>query len=305
MIKSKSHLSKRILKTYELYIFLLPAFIFYILFKYIPIYGLQIAFKDFSPVFGFWKSQWVGLVNFERFFNSTDWLDVIKNTLIINLYSLLFGFPIPILLALMLDKVINKYFKKTVQMVTYAPYFISSVVLVGMLYVLFSPSNGIVNILLKKMGVRSIFFMGESKLFVPMFVGSGIWQSAGWSSVIYIAALSGVSPELHESALIDGANKFQRAWYVDIPCILPTIITMFLLQLGHLFSVGFDKVYLMQNPLNLSTSEVISTFTYKRGILDGDFSFATAVGLMESSINFVLLTVFNRVAKKISGTGLW
>ena len=152
--------------------------------------------------------------------------------------------------------------------------------------------------------MKSIFFMGKSNLFVPMFVGSGIWQGVGWSSVVYIAALSGVSPELHESALIDGANKFQRVWHVDIPSILPTIITMFLLQVGHLFSVGFDKVYLMQNPLNLSTSEVISTYTYKRGILDGDFSFATAVGFMESTINFLLLTAFNRT-KMVSGSGLW
>ncbi|MDR0720226.1 MAG: ABC transporter permease subunit [Treponema sp.] len=298
-------LTKQVRKTYELYLFLVPAVVFYILFKYMPIYGLQIAFRDFSPVFGFWKSPWVGLDNFRRFFNAADWRNVIKNTLAVNLFSLLIGFPVPIILALMLHHTGNTAFKKTVQMVTYAPYFISNVVLVGMIYVLFSPSSGIVNTLLTKLGHDPVFFMGRREFFVPMYVGSGIWQGAGWSAVVYMAALSGVNPELHESALIDGANKLQRVCHVDIPSILPAIITMFLLRVGHLFSVGFDKVFLMQNPINLTASEVISTFTYKRGILDGDFSFSTAVGFMESSINFALLAFFNKIAKLLTGSGLW
>jgi len=293
------------LKTRELYFFLIPALVFYILFKYLPIYGLQIAFRDFSPVFGFWKSPWVGLDNFRRFFNAADWFRLIRNTLNISLASLIIGFPVPIILALLLHHTGSRAFKRTAQMITYAPYFISSVVLVGMIYVLFSPSTGIVNTLLGKAGIGPYFFMGREQYFVPMYVGSGIWQGAGWSAVVYMAALSGVNPELHESALIDGANKIQRIWHVDIPSILPAIITMFLLQVGTLFTVGFDKVYLMQNPLNLTASEVISTFTYKRGILDGDYSFATAIGMMESSINFLLLAFFNRIAKWISGSGLW
>ena len=301
----KRILAKRIYKTRELYFFLIPAVVFYALFKYWPIYGLQIAFRDFSPVFGFWKSQWVGFANFQRFFRAADWFRLIRNTLSISLTSLLIGFPVPIILAILLHHTGRKVFKRTVQMITYAPYFISSVVLVGMLYVLFSPSTGIVNILLGHLGIGPYFFMGRNEYFVRMYVGSGIWQGAGWSAVVYMAALSGVNPELHESALIDGANKIQRIWHVDIPSILPAIVTMFLLQVGHLFSVGFDKVYLMQNPLNLSASEVISTFTYKRGILDGDFSYSTAIGFMESSINFILLAIFNRVAKFISGSGLW
>jgi len=298
-------LAKRIIKTRELYFFLIPAVLFYTLFKYWPIYGLQIAFRDFSPVFGFWKSPWVGLENFRRFFTAANWSGIIRNTLMINFFGLVVGFPVPIILAIMLHHTGNKLFRRTVQMVTYAPYFISSVVLVGMIYVLFSPSSGIVNTLLGFAGVKPVFFMGHKELFLPMYVGSGIWQGAGWSAVVYIAALSGVNPELHESALIDGANKFQRVWHVDIPSILPAIVTMFLLQAGNLFSVGFDKVYLMQNPLNLSASEVISTFTYKRGILDGDFSFSTAIGFMESTINFLLLAFFNRTAKLISGSSLW
>lgn len=300
-----TRLLKRIKKTYELYLFLLPAIIFYITFKYIPIYGLQIAFRDFSPVFGFSGSPFVGLENFERFFNFANWFNIIRNTLVINIISIIVAFPVPIILALLLNQITKIYFKKTVQMITYAPYFISSVVLVGMMYTMFSPSAGVINALISRFGGEPIFFMGHSNLFVPMFVGSNIWQNAGWSAVIYIAALSGVSPEYHESALIDGANRLQRIWYIDIRCIMPTIVTMFLLQVGRMFSVGFDKVYLMQNSFNLTTSEVISTFTYKRGIIDGDFSFATAVGFMESTINFVLLTFFNRIAKKVSGTGLW
>jgi putative aldouronate transport system permease protein len=190
-------------------------------------------------------------------------------------------------------------------MITYAPHFISSVVLVGMMYTLFSPSSGVINAILEKMGQAPVFFMGRPEYFVSMYVGSGIWQNAGWSAVVYIAALSAVSPELHEAAIIDGANKLQRICHVDLPSIIPAVVTMFLLSIGHLFSVGFDKVYLMQNPLNQSTSEVISTLIYKRGLLGVNQSFAAAIGFMESTINFVLLVSFNRIAKMVSGTGLW
>lgn len=305
MKQNNVQLIKQIKKTQELYFFLLPAIVFYIIFKYLPIYGLQIAFRDFSPVLGFWKSKWIGLENFQRFFSSGNWFTVIKNTLSISIFSLLIGFPVPVILALMLHHTGNQGFKKTVQMVTYAPYFISNVVLVGMIYVLFSPSYGVVNAIIGRMGMEPIFFMGRREFFLPMYVLSGIWQGAGWSAVVYIAALSGVSPELHESALIDGANKLQRICHVDLPSILPAIITMFLLQVGHLFSVGFDKVFLMQNSLNLSASEVIATLVYKRGLIGVDFSFAAAVGLLESTINFVLLAVFNKLAKIVTGSGLW
>jgi putative aldouronate transport system permease protein len=304
-MNEKATLLKRMNKTKELYFFLLPAIVYYLVFKYFPIYGLQIAFRDFSPMLGFWKSEWIGLENFRMFFGSGSWKQIVGNTLSISLTSLIIGFPVPVILALMLHHTGNRGFKKTVQMITYAPYFISTVVLVGMIYALFSPSSGVVNAVMEKFGMKPLFFMGRPELFVPMYVGSGIWQSAGWSAVIYIAALSGVSPELHESAIIDGANKLQRIWHVDLPSILPTVITMFLLSVGHLFSVGFDKVYLMQNPLNLSSSEVISTMIYKRGLLGTNQSFAAAIGFMESAINFVLLTMFNRIAKMVSGSGLW
>jgi putative aldouronate transport system permease protein len=305
MKQKTADLFKRMGKTRELYFFLLPALVFYLTFKYAPIYGVQMAFRDFSPVLGFWKSPWIGLENFKLFFSGGSWITVVRNTLAISVSSLLIGFPAPIILALMLHHTGNKSFKKAVQMVTYAPHFISSVVLVGMLYTLFSPSSGVINAILQMLGKKPVFFMGRPEFFVPMYVGSGIWQSAGWSAVVYIAALSGVSPELHESAIIDGANKLQRIRHVDLPSILPAVVTMFLLSVGYLFSVGFDKVYLMQNPLNQSTSEVISTLIYKRGLLGVNQSFAAAVGFMESTINFVLLAAFNRIAKIISGTGLW
>ena len=222
---------------------------------------------------------------------------MLGNTLTINLTSLCIGFPAPILLALLLQQVQCTPFKKTTQMITYAPYFISSVVLVGMMYTIFSPSSGVVNAIIRDLGGEPIFFMGRSDTFLAMYVGSEVWQNSGWNAVVYPAALAAVSPELHESALIDGANRFQRIRYIDLPSIMPTIITMFLLQIGRLFTVGFDKSYLMQNSLNQTVSEVLSTFSYKRGLLEGDFSYATAVGLMESGVNFILLLFFNIVCQ--------
>ena len=298
-------LTKRVRRTWELYLFLLPAFVFYILFKFWPIYGLKMAFLDYSPFLGFDASPFVGLENFRRFFTSPHWRMVLGNTLRINLTSLCIGFPAPILLALLLQQVQCTPFKKTTQMITYAPYFISSVVLVGMMYTIFSPSSGVVNAIIRNLGGEPIFFMGRTDTFLAMFVGSEVWQNSGWNAVVYLAALAAVSPELHESALIDGANRLQRIRYIDLPSIMPTIITMFLLQVGRLFTVGFDKIYLMQNSLNQTVSEVLSTFSYKRGLLEGDFSYATAVGLMESGVNFILLLFFNITAKRTTGTSLW
>jgi putative aldouronate transport system permease protein len=298
-------LSHRIRKTWQLYVFILPAIGFYIIFKYMPIYGLQMAFQDYSPFTGYWKSPWVGFQHFRTFFNSPRSLSIIGNTLQISITSLLIGFPAPIVLALMLHHAGNRVFKKTVQLVTFAPHFISTVVLVSMISVMFSSNSGIVNIVLERLGFLRIFFIGRTQYFVPMYVLSGVWQNAGWNAVIYLAALAGVNPELHESALIDGADKLQRICHVDIPSILPTIVTMFLLAAGGLFSVGFEKVYLMQNDLNISVSEVIATLVYKRGLVGVDYSFAAAIGFMESVINVILLTIFNRIAKVVSGSGLW
>jgi putative aldouronate transport system permease protein len=302
---ASSVLSRRIRKTWQLYIFILPAMVFYIIFKYMPIYGLQMAFQDYSPFLGYWKSPWVGFQHFKTFFNSPRSLSIIWNTLRISITSLFVGFPAPIVLALMLHHAGNRVFKKTVQLVTFAPHFISTVVLVSMISVLFSSNSGIVNVVLEYLGFQRVFFMGRTQYFVPLYVLSGVWQNAGWNAVVYLAALAGVNPELHESALIDGADKILCIWHVDIPSILPTIVTMFLLAVGSLFSVGFEKVYLMQNDLNINVSEVIATLVYKRGLVGVDYSFAAAIGLMESVINVILLTIFNRIAKTVSGSGLW
>lgn len=292
-------------RTKALYWFVLPGLVFYAIFKYYPIYGSQIAFRDYSPYLGFSGSEWVGLENFERFFNSPDFLEIISNTLMINIANLIVGFPFPILLALMLNQLTNHKVKRFIQTVTYAPYFISMVVLVGMMYTMFSPFSGVVNLAVKAMGHEPIFFMGDPDLYVPMYVFSNIWQNCGWSAVVYIAALASVSPELHESAIVDGAGKLKRIWYIDLPCILPTIVTMLILTAGQLLTIGFEKSYLMQNSMNLAVSEVLSTYTYKRGLLGGDFSYATAVELFQSAINFIILMFVNRLSRRLTDTSLW
>ena len=296
---------KRFKETRALYWFVVPSLIFYILFKYYPIYGSQIAFRDYSPYLGFWNSPWVGLAHFERFFDSPDFWNIIRNTLAINLANLLFGFPFPIILAIMLNQLTNQKFKKVVQTVTYAPYFISVVVMVGMLYTMLSPYSGVINVIIKAFGGEPVYFMAERSLYIPIFVISDIWQKCGWNAVVYIAALSSVSAELHEAATVDGANRLHRIWHIDLPCILPTIITMLILSAGQLLTLGFEKSYLMQNSINLGISEVISTYTYKRGLQGGDFSYASAIEMFQSAINFLILVLVNQISKKLGDTALW
>lgn len=219
--------------------------------------------------------------------------------------NLILGFPFPIILALLLNQLKNRHFKKFVQTVTYAPYFISTVVLVGMLYTMLSPYSGVVNTIIKLLGGQPIHFMGKPRAYVMIYVLSGIWQTCGWSAIVYIAALTSVSPDLHESAIVDGANRLQRILHIDIPGIMPTIITMLILTAGQLLTVGFEKAYLMQNSMNMGVSEVISTYTYKRGLVDGDFSYASAVEMFQSAINFLILLAVNKISKRISDTSLW
>ncbi len=303
--KPKSSLSKRMAKTYQLYIFLIPAVLYYIIFKYIPIYGVQIAFRDYNFIQGFLGSPWVGLMHFKRFFNSPDFWLVLKNTLSISILNLVLGFPIPIIFALLLNQMTSKAYKRIIQTVSYAPYFISMVVLVGMLYILLSPSYGVVNHVLAAMGQERVFFMAKPELFAAIYVLSGIWQNTGYSSVIYLAALTSISPELHEAAHVDGANKWQRIWHIDLPGIIPTAVIMLILGAGTILTVGFEKNYLMQNALNRPAAEVISTFVYKRGITQGEFSYASAIGLFESSINFIILISVNKIAKRFSESSLF
>ncbi|WP_281890586.1 sugar ABC transporter permease [Paenibacillus sp. YYML68] len=294
----------KVKRYYELYLLLLPALAYFAIFEYGPIYGLQIAFKNFTPFKGIDGSPWVGFAHFERFFDSYKFWEVLTNTLVISLYELLL-FPIPVILALLINQLTSKRFKKVVQTVTYAPHFISTVVIVGMLYLFLSPRNGIVNQLLTSLGMESVFFMAKADWFASIFVWSGVWQNAGWGTIIYLAALTSINPELHESSVVDGASKVQRILHIDLPGIMPTVIVLLILNVGSFMSVGFEKVYLMQNPLNVGSAEVIQTYVYKSGLLGAQYSYSAAIGMFNSVINCVLLLTVNMLAKRFGQSSLW
>ncbi len=272
---------------------------------YVPMGGIILAFKDYSIRKGIWGSEWVGLRYFRQFLTSPSSLNVIKNTLILGIYSLVVTFPLPIVLAIMLNEMRSLKYKKFIQMVTYAPYFISTVVFVGMLMQLFSQRTGIVNVLLKKIGMDPVNFLGNSSCFRSLYVWSGLWQGAGYSSIMYIAALAGVDPQLQEAAIIDGASKMQRIWHVDLPEIRPTIVTCLIFSCAGAIAIGFDKVYLMQNSLNANVSEVIATFVYKVGLVNSDIGFSTAAGLFQSLVSFLILVTANKICRKLLDIGLW
>lgn len=292
-------------ENYVLYLFLLPALIYVAVFCYAPLYGIQIAFKNFSAYKGIWDSPWIGFQHFTTFFSSYRFSLLVKNTLVLSIYSLIAGFPAPIILALMINYIKNTHFKKWTQTLTYAPHFISTVVLVGMLNMFLSPTSGFVNTFLKSIGLNSIYFFGEASLFKHVYVWSGIWQSSGWGAIIYIAALAGVSPELHEAAIIDGATKLRRVWHIDIPALMPTAIILLIMNAGSVMSVGFEKAFLMQTDLNLNASEIISTYVYKVGLQNAEYSYSTAIGLFNNVINLVILILVNQMAKHFSETSLW
>lgn len=296
--------STRIWKHRHYYLMLLPAVVYVILFNYVPMYGLQIAFKDYKMSLGVAASRWVGFQHFMDFFNGYSFWSLLENTLLLSLYSLVVGFPIPIIVALILNELKGKY-KKGVQTILYAPHFISTVVLVGMISVMFSVSSGAVNTILSELGLERVYFMGSPKYFRHLYVWSGVWQGMGWSAIIYLAALAGVDPGLHEAASIDGASRIQRIIHINIPCILPTIIITLILRMGSIISVGHEKVYLLQTDLNIDVSEVISTYVYKRGIVNMNYSFSTAVGLFNNLVNVTLVLLSNKISKKVSGTGLF
>lgn len=301
----KSVWMKDFKRNWMLYALSLPTLIFIIIFHYIPIYGIQLAFKDFFALQGIWGSPWVGFENFERFFRSYYFWELIRNTLGINIFQLVVGFPAPIILALLLNEVMNSKFKKTVQMVTYAPHFISTVVMVGIIGVFLSQETGVLNVLIKSLGFEAVPFLTSPRWFKPVFVLSGIWQRVGWGSIIYIATLAAIDPQLIEAAIVDGASKLQRIWYINIPGLMPTAIILLILRVGNIMGVGFEKVFLLQNPLNQSSSDVISTFVYRIGLVGADYSFATAVGLFNSVINCILLITVNAISRKVSETSLW
>lgn len=306
--KSKSwtqFFKKRIWADKELYLFLLPALIYLLIFEYWPMYGLIIAFKNYIPTQGFWGSEWVGFAHFERFFDSYMFWTVIKNTLTLSLYQLLASFPFPIILALCLQYAFSEKFKRFVQTVSYAPHFISLVVMVGMLHIFLSPENGILNQLLGLFGMEPIFFMGEASMFKSIYVWSGVWQEIGFASILYLAVLTGVDPTLHEAAIVDGASKVRRVWHIDVPVLIPTAMIMLILGAGRMLSLGFEKVYLMQNSINLQSSEVLSTYVYKTGILGAQFSYTTAIGLFNNLVNLILLLSVNYLAKRYTKQSLF
>lgn len=297
-------IKKNLLRNWQLYLFLMPVFLYFFIFHYVPMYGVQIAFKDYFAGLGVWGSEWVGFEHFQRFFNSYYFGRLLKNTLILNFYMLAL-FPLPIILALAFNELRSGPFKKWTQTLTYAPHFISVVVVVGMLVAFLDPNTGLVNHFLSLFGIDSIHFLTSPAWFRHVFVWSGQWQTLGWNTIIYLAALAGVNPELHEAAKVDGATRIQRILHVNIPYITPTIIILFILNIGNFMQIGFEKVLLMQNTLNSATSDVIQTYVYQTGILEGQYSFAAAIGLFESAINIVLLIIVNQIARKISETSLW
>lgn len=296
---------KSLRRNWDLYLLILPILVFFFVFSYMPMYGIIIAFKDYVAAKGIWGSPWVGFAHFQRFFESIYFERTIKNTLGISLYSLVVGFPMPILLALMINEVRHLPFKRTVQTVTYAPYFISQVVMCGMIIIFIRPDAGFINMLLKAMGHEQIAFIIEPSWFKTIYVWSGVWQNTGWGTIIYIAALAGLDQQMYEAAQIDGANKIQKIWHITLPCLMPTAILLLIMNCGSLMSVGFEKVFLLQTPLNMEASDVISTYTYRAGMIDANYSYSAAIGLFNSVINFVILFIVNQISKRASSISLF
>jgi putative aldouronate transport system permease protein len=292
-------------KHWQLYLLILPPVLFFLIFKYYPMLNAVLAFKDYNVIKGIWGSPWVGFKHFNMFFENPVFWKLVKNTLTISFYGLLAGFPIPILLALMLNEVRNQRFKRLVQLVSFAPYFISTVVMVSIIMLFLAPRLGFVNVAFNYFGLEPKNYLGDPGMFSSIFVWSDIWQTAGYSAVVYLAALAAVDPTLYEAAKVDGASRIQKIINVDLPGILPTITIILILNVGSIMALGFEKIYLLQNKLNISSSEIISTYVYKIGLLNANYSFATAVGLFNSVINLVLLVSVNALAKRLSNNSIW
>ncbi|MBD2848534.1 sugar ABC transporter permease [Paenibacillus sp. IB182496] len=284
---------------------MIPGLLYYLIYKYVPMYGVIIAFQKYSLGKGIMGSAWVGLEHFRNFFTTHNaWL-LIRNTLLLNAYELLIVFPAPIVLALLLNELRHVLFKRLVQTVSYLPHFISTVVIAGMLVNFLSPSTGIVNHLLMRFGIEPIFFMAEPQWFRTIYIGSELWQKVGWESILYLAAISGINPALYEAAKIDGAGRWQQVQHITLQGMIPVMVVLFMIKIGNIMEIGVQKVILLYNPLIYETADVINSFVYRRGLIQADFSFATAVGLFQSVIGLVLVVFFNRMAKKYTETSLW
>lgn len=297
---------KRIIKSWQLYILLLPALVWIIVFAYYPMYGLLIAFKDFRIREGILASPWASplLKHFQQFFNTSIATTAIGNTIIISLLLLVIAFPVPIIFALLLNQVRGKRMRKVIQTISYAPYFLSSVIIISIINLLFS-TEGVVNHIITFFGGNTIYFTSMAEWFRPLYIGSTIWQTMGFNAIVYIAALVGISPDYYEAATLDGASVFQKIKYIELPLISPTIILMLILTIGNIMNVGYEKAYLMQNGTNTTVSELISTYVYKVGLQSAQYSFATAVGLFNSVVNFIILIIANQVAKRVSDISIF
>jgi len=287
-----------------IYIMALPVVAYYIIFHYIPIYGIQIAFRDYAPTTGFLNSPFVGFKHFISFFNSYYFWRLIRNTLMINIYELIFGFPMPIIFALLLNEIRRSWFKRTVQTISYLPHFISIVIIAGMMTD-FLARDGVINQFIVMLGGEAIPFLQKPEWFRTIYVGSGIWQGLGWSSIIYLAAISNIDPTLYEAATVDGAGRFRQVLHITIPGIMPIIIILLILQMGYMMSLGHEKIILLYNPLTYETADVISTYVFRKGILEASYSFSTAISLFNSVINFALLILANYISRRVSETSLW
>ena len=304
---AKGNIWRRIARNWGLYLLLLPALTLLICFTYKPMYGILIAFKEYKPVKGILGSVWADpwYKYFKKFFDSFQFKTTIRNTLVITLYSMLVMFPLPVILALGINQLKNRTYRKIFQTVTYMPHFISTVVMVGLLTLLLSPGSGLLGAVCGMLGIEAPNFLGQPSAFKHLYVWSDVWQHVGWDSIIYIAALSSVDPSLYEAATVDGATNLQKIKYVDIPMLVPTAVIMLIMRFGSLMSLGFEKVYLMQNDLNLTASEVISTYVYKIGIINVQYSYSAAINLFSTVINFILLILVNQISKKVSDNSLW
>ena len=301
----KRLITRSVRKYWDLYLILLPTVVYFIIFKYLPMVGLTMAFNDYMPNLGYFASPYVGLGFFYRFFSSYFSLTIIFNTLILSALNLLFTFPLPIVLALLLNEMHTKGYKKLIQTVTYAPHFLSTVVVVGMITAFCSPSSGVVNDIIKFFGGEPIYFMAKREWFRPLYIISEVWSTMGWNSIIFLSALTGIDQQMYEAAKIDGASRLQTLNRITFPSILPTVSIMLIINCGHVMSLGFEKVYLMQTDLNLDVSRVISTYVYEQGILKTETSYSTAIGLMNSVVNFILVVTVNAISRKVGEVSLW
>lgn len=295
---------KRFFADYQLYLMVLPFMLYFLIFAYKPMIGLKIAFQDYS-IFKGNASPWVGFDNFTKFFSTPYFGRILRNTLMISGYSLIFSFPAPIILALLLNEVRSKKYKSFVQTATYLPHFVSAVVVCGMVTNFLAPTSGIVNIVLNKLGFESVYFLSKPEYFRTIFIVQGIWQGTGYSSIVYLAALGGIDMELYEAAQIDGCNRWKQTLHVTLPGLLPTIVTLFIISVGNILNVGYEKIILLYQPATYETADVINTYVYRMGIEGSDYGLSTAVGLFNSVVNFLFVAIANTISNKVNGMGLW